>query len=146
MIVFEGRKDLLKLPAQTIVCPVNTVGTLGNGLACAFKVRWPHLLPIYKADCRAGRLREGVCTVAPINDDVQCLFFPSKLDWRNDSDAGMIDSALADIWFRYDLLNIQSLALPMVGCGKGKMDYHYVRRSMDLYLASLPIEVQICLM
>jgi O-acetyl-ADP-ribose deacetylase (regulator of RNase III) len=146
MIVFEGVRDILGLPAQTIVCPVNCVGVMGNGLALAIRLRWPHVLKPYKMLCRSRELRIGTCCVLPLEKDHQLLLLPTKAHYRFDSKPEYIDFALMDIADRYRQLGITELAIPAIGCGKGKLPYHYVRCSMDRYLASIPLPVQICTM
>lgn len=144
MIVFDGVRDILSLPAQTIACPVNCVGVMGNGLALAFKQHWPQLLAPYKRLCRTRELRIGRCCILPLDYDHQVLLIPTKAHWRFDSKPEYIDSALMDIAERYKKLKITELAIGAIGCGKGNMSYSYVRCSMDRYLASIPLPVQIC--
>ena len=44
---------------NTIVCPVNTVGVMGAGLALTIKAIYPELFKKYKEFCKAGALDIG---------------------------------------------------------------------------------------
>ena len=59
MIVSVGPGDLFASRAQTLVCPVNTAGVMGAGLAAAFQRRCPELAADYRRRCAAGMLRLG---------------------------------------------------------------------------------------
>lgn len=145
MIISEQKQDLFSLNVSTIVCPVNTVGTMGNGLALYCKNKYPGLVSFYKDACKTGSLAAGRCVMFKANPSLGILLFPSKTDWRLDSSIDLIEVALMDIWINYQEYQIESLGIPAVGCGKGNLPYEDVRKSLYRWLDSMPIPVHIAL-
>lgn len=140
-IRFEPDGDILHTCHQTVVCPVNTVGVMGKGLALAMSKLYRGLLFNYRKACMKGELDIGKVWVHHHNDYQQILCFPSKKHWRDPSDLKWIDSALKDIAMHWRTLKITSIALPKVGCGEGGLDWKDVCPLIIKYLDPLPIQV-----
>ena len=73
------------------------------------------------------------------------LLFPTKRHWREKSDIKGIEEGLQWIRDNYRAEGIQSLALPALGCGLGKLDWCDVGPLMCRYLADLEIQVAVYL-
>lgn len=145
-IIFEGFGNVLNHEAQTVTCPVNTVGVMGAGLARVMRNRIPGLNRHYKDLCNVGDLMVGKCFTyeVPNQEDKQVLIFPSKEDWKDDSKVEFIESGLQYLLKNYKKLNITSLAIIPVGCGLGKLDYaKQVKPLFDKYLNQMDIDVYI---
>lgn len=144
MIIFEKQGNLFDTTLQTLVCPVNTVGVMGKGLAKEFKDRYPRLLNAYRKACNSGVFhRQGywVWTETPDNK-VLCL--PSKQHWRNPSKVQWIDRSLMMIAQSYQDHGITSMAITPVGCGEGGLDWkRQVRPLIYEHLGGIPLEVGI---
>lgn len=136
MIVYEGPGDIFRSPAQTLVCPVNTKGVMGNGLALAFSQRFPGLLEVYKEYCQSGQFK--VNSLLLLN---RVLCFPTKDDFRYASRLEWIDANLAKLAATYMQHDIQSLAVPGLGCGKGQLSLSEVGPLVYQHLDPLPIDV-----
>lgn len=152
MIAYEGPGNILTSTRQTLVCPVNVVGTMGKGLAKSFADTFPGLLTDYltvfprrsylmRVDAAQGRR----LVVGRIDDARQCLFFPTKLHWRDSSPIGLIVDNLKLLQRVYQELGITSLAVPALGCGEGGLEYCRVRPIFQRAFEPLPIEVDILL-
>lgn len=151
MIVFEGRADIFTSTCQTITCPINVVGTLGNGLAKLFKDNVPGLDIYYRKEYPprptqppAG-LVHRILTYRPPTGP-QVLLFPTKEHWRDPSQLNWIETNLDFVAKHYTNLGIQSLAIPALGCGKGTLPYAEMRRIFYFYLDPIPLPVEICLL
>lgn len=142
MIVDEIVGDMFKTDCQTIAIPVNKVGTLGNGLALYAKKRWPAIDPIYRQCCRDKFFQTRLITI-PVSDSLQILLIPTKNHWKEDSNDWLIEHSLKILAKDYKQLNITSLAMPKIGCGKGNMDYDVVQGMLYKYLDPLDIPVKI---
>lgn len=108
------------LPA---VVPVNCVGVMGAGVAKQAADRYPGLLDEYRkhlAELRSGRS----VYVAEYN----VVLFPTKYDWRDASDLGLIASAARTMPV--------PAVLPRVGAGLGRLDWSDVKRVL---LENLPM-------
>ena len=107
------------LPA---VVPVNCVGVMGAGVAKQAAMRYPGLLAAYRS--HLAELRAGKSVYLP---EYQVVLFPTKYDWRDGSDLGLIASAAR---------SMPCLAvLPRVGAGLGRLDWSDVKRVL---LENLP--------
>ncbi len=149
MIVYEGPGDLFTCRMQTITCSINTVGAMGKGIALEFKQRVPGLYEYY---------RERYCDRPPHYPSIhrlevfsltprrKVLLFPTKDHWRFPSKLGMIQANLEQLACRYEELGIDSLGLPLIGCGHntGQLDWErQVRPLVHHYLDPLPLPVKI---
>ena len=152
-IIFEGERDIFTALADWIVCPVNCVGVMGNGLAKAFSLRYPDLLGHYRSNCKQSRLSPGILysyTPKYINGVLgagkHVLCFPTKDDWRHPSELEYIELGLKCLVQYYSEIGISSIAIPAIGCGQGQLDWlQAVRPLVYRYLDPLPdLQVEIC--
>ncbi len=146
-IVYEGYGNILTHKAQTIACPVNTVGVMGAGIALAMRNRIRGLMDFYKKHCQEGTLAVGRCVTYPIpKKEQQVLLFPTKAHWKDPSEVAYIEEALEYLVEHLATLNVTELALPPIGCGLGKLDYYKeVRPLIHKYLGDVDIDVYVLL-
>lgn len=138
-------EDVLYSSAQTLVLPCNTVGALGAGLAKQFKEKWPEIEWPYKYMCKQFYFESNGLWVYKLESGRQILFFPTKKHWKYPSKLEWIDQGLmrlAKNWQRY---GITSLAVPMLGCGLGDLQWPDVYPLIVEWLDPLPIPVRVCL-
>lgn len=147
MLTEWKKQDIRKFPAQTIICPVNCVGTMGNGLAAAIKDAFPMVYLEYREALRKKNLAIGKCHVWRMDKrtDRQILLFATKQHWVDDSELEYIEKGLINIVDSYEAMGIKSLAIPPVGCGKGNLKFDDVNVLIEKYLDPLPIPVIRCL-
>ena len=142
MIIDEIVGDMLRTDCQTITIPVNMVGTMGNGLALYCKKRWPITNTVYLEACRNKSIRTRL-HVVPVGEK-QILLLPTKNHWMEDSNEWLVRHSLQLLVNDYKSLEITSLAMPKIGCGKGNMDYNEEIRSLLFeYLNPIDIPVKI---
>ncbi|BCU83139.1 hypothetical protein JIR001_29220 [Polycladomyces abyssicola] len=53
------RGNILEADVEALVNPVNCVGTMGKGLAFAFKESYPANFAVYVLACQAGKIKPG---------------------------------------------------------------------------------------
>lgn len=142
-IVYEGYGNVLNHKAQTITCPVNTVGVMGAGLALFMRNRILGLFENYKELCFNGEMVVGTLKVYEVpNKDQQVLLFPTKEHWKDSSKVEYIETGLQYLVDNYKKLNIKELAIVPLGCGLGNLDYNKVVRPLFIkYLEPLDIDV-----
>lgn len=145
MIRSEQKGDIFTSGCQTIVCPVNTVGVMGAGLALQFKRRIPGLFAAYKEACTFKLLTTQKVWVYQVPDsDLQVLCLASKEHWRKPSKLSYVEDSLRDLVERHEELGITSLAIPPIGCGLGQLDYvKCVRPLLEELLEPLELPVDI---
>ncbi|MBI3940397.1 MAG: DUF4433 domain-containing protein [Acidobacteria bacterium] len=161
--LFLAEGDMFFSTMQTLTVSVNTVGIMGKGLASRAKYQFPDVYVFYQDACRKKQLRLGhpylykreSCVDIELADDPETLpgpnatkwflLFATKKHWRYDSDLGVIDQGLAWVVDNYKSEGIESLALPALGCGLGRLDWREVGPIMCRRLAGVSIPIAIYL-
>lgn len=151
-----GQFDLLNSEAQTLVVPVNVVGAMGRGLAKAFSIRSPELFDTYRRHYRGRGYPDAVdnksvlihtlmtCPYPTSTSKQQVLLFPTKKHWLRSTQLDWVDHNLGLLARDYKKHNIQSLAVPALGCGNGELRWRDVLPLMQQHLGPLPIPVWVC--
>ena len=133
--------DLLESDADALVNAINTVGVMSRGIALQFRQSFPDNYKAYKAACKRGEVRTGEMFVTSLwsaHGQRFIINFPTKRDWRQQSDLAYIDAGLVDLVAQVRLRNIRSIAVPPLGCGLGGLDWKDVRPRIEDAFAGLP--------
>lgn len=140
----KGR--LLDSQSQTLVCPVNCVGVMDEGLALSFNHAYPGIFERYKYYCDKSLLRPGMLWLYnAFGRKVLC--FPTRLDDSSKSESNefeCVESGLAKFCATYKDKGITSVAFPLLGFVDGGRLWEST--SMDLlesYLHTVDIPVEI---
>jgi O-acetyl-ADP-ribose deacetylase (regulator of RNase III)/uncharacterized protein YwgA len=133
--MFESR-------AQTLVNTVNCVGVMGKGIALEFKTRFPDMFKDYEAHCRRGEVRLGEPYLYRYLTQPWILNFPTKDHWRSVAKLDDIVRGLDYLSKHYREWGIQSLAVPPLGCGEGRLEWRIVGRTLYRYLSRMDLEVE----
>lgn len=127
MALYFVTGDILASNVQAFVNPVNCQGVMGKGLALQFKRKYPAYFNRYKELCAEGVLRLGRVNVFSSDKAPVLVSFPTKNHWKELSNYPTIDLGLMSLADAIQSLNISSIAIPMLGCGEGKLDWSDVR-------------------
>ena len=122
--------NLLEEQAEALVNTVNCVGVMGKGIALQFKQAFPDNFKQYKKACDTKIVQPGqMFTVATgtLLNPKYIINFPTKRHWRGKSKIEDIQSGLIALVAEVQQLNIQSLAIPPLGCGNGGLDWVHVK-------------------
>jgi O-acetyl-ADP-ribose deacetylase (regulator of RNase III) len=138
--------DIFTSQCDALVNPVNLQGIMGNGLAREFKVRFPTNFKIYKEACYTGeKIYTGKSLVVrdvlrgrTFATPVHIVNFPTKTEWRNDSKIEYIRDGLFDLLEVIEKYKFKSIAIPPLGCGKGKLDWDKVKPLITLFMNEVP--------
>lgn len=128
------RGDILQADAEALVNTVNCVGVMGRGIALQFKKEFPDNFRQYKAVCDEGGMRPGEMLVVNLNrlqNPRYVINFPTKRHWRGKSCIKDIESGLKTLVEDIRQHQIQSVAIPPLGCGLGGLDWSQVRRLIE---------------
>jgi len=143
MIVFE-KGNLLKAEVEALVNTVNTVGVMGKGIALQFKETFPENFKAYRAAVERGELHTGTMFVVPLHrmDGLKYIInFPTKEHWRAPSRIEWIRDGLQDLRRIMLEKEIQSIALPPLGCGNGGLDWAEVKPLIQTALSDLSAKI-----
>jgi O-acetyl-ADP-ribose deacetylase (regulator of RNase III) len=130
--------------AAILVCPVNTVGVMGKGLAKAFADRFIGLAQFHAEVSEQGRFGLGLVAVKTCRergtDDYRsvCLL-PTKGHWRNPSRLSLIYAGLGGLAIYLEQTNPDvSAALPALGCGLGGLRWPDVLPLIEQFCGLFP--------
>jgi len=138
--------NLLETDARAIVNTVNTVGIMGKGIALQFKERFPINFKIYADLCKKGQVQIGKMLVVKENSlhgEKIIINFPTKTEWYKKSQYYYIDEGLKDLVKVIDEYEIESIAIPPLGCGNGGLEWDKVKILLGKYLNDLKIDITI---
>jgi len=139
MAIERGQGNLLTADVDALVNTVNTEGVMGKGLALQFKKAFPDSFASYERACRDGALKTGqVHIVQRLTSPHFIVNFPTKASWRQPSRIEYIRDGLADLIRQVKLLEIQSIAVPPLGCGNGGLQWSVVRPLIVEAFAAVP--------
>ena len=123
--------NLMESPAVALVNTVNTVGVMGKGIALQFKNAFPHNFEVYREACKNKELAIGKILAVKDRDllwgEKLILDFPTKTDWRLPSEYEYIESGLVALREYVIIHQVESLAIPPLGCGNGGLDWLKVK-------------------
>lgn len=140
MITYAPEADISTDQAQLLVNTVNTVGVMGAGVAKAVRLRYPDIMPPYKAACTdpdpRRRLEPGTLHLYTAPDGRLVVNMATKHNWRDPSAYDWVGAGLV---YLNRLLcekrtDIKSVLLPPPGCGHGGLDWADVNRMVRTYL------------
>jgi O-acetyl-ADP-ribose deacetylase (regulator of RNase III) len=136
--------DLFESGAQALVNATNTHGIMGDGIALAFKIRFPDYFAFYRERCEKKLERVGEVTPFwDTNDDGDRVALISLHTMDDLSPARMeyVDGGLEALRGLLLTLGVESIALPALGCGIGGLQWEPVRQSIERFLGDLDPEI-----
>ena len=143
MTIISADGDIFAARADALVNPVNTEGVMGKGLALQFKRAFPEVFAAYQRVCRSGDLVTGCVHIVHRATQPRIIVnFPTKRRWRDPSKLEYVRSGLRDLVARVRELDISSIAIPMLGCGNGGLEWSLVRPVIVAAFEELP-EVEV---
>lgn len=120
-------RDIFKSGAKALVNPVNCKGVMGKGLALQFKLRFPQNFKLYKQACSDGSLVIGTVFGTRRPDGFHIINFPTKNHWKEPSNIQYIIDGLSSMSkYLFKHPEIDSVALPAIGCGLGGLSWEDV--------------------
>ena len=137
--------NLLQSPAVALVNTVNTAGVMGKGIALQFKKAFPHNFEVYREACKNKELAIGKILAVKARNllwgEKLILNFPTKTDWRLPSEYEYIERGLVALREYVTIHQVESLAIPPLGCGNGGLDWQKVKAMMEDALGYFQIPV-----
>lgn len=137
--------NLLESSAVALVNTVNTVGVMGKGIALQFKKAFPYNFEVYREACKNRELAIGkILAVKDRNlllGEKLIINFPTKTDWRLPSEYEYIEKGLVALKDYVISHEVESLAIPPLGCGNGGLDWLKVKTMIADALGDFEIPV-----
>ncbi len=135
--------DILESKAHAIVNTVNCVGVMGKGIALEFKKKFPEMYEDYEKRCKAHEVNLGKPYLYKYLIGSWVINFPTKGHWRTVSRLSDIEEGLDFLEKHYKQWEIQSLAVPSLGCGHGQLEWRVVGPILYRHLSRFDIPIEI---
>ena len=135
--------NLFESNAQTLVNTVNCVGVMGKGVALEFKKRFPAMFEDYVTRCERKEVHLGEPYLYRDASGRQIVNFPTKDHWRSPSRLADIERGLDYFVRHFRAWEIQSVAMPPLGCGNGGLEWSEVGPLIYRKLHGLPIDIEV---
>jgi O-acetyl-ADP-ribose deacetylase (regulator of RNase III) len=129
--------------AGALVNPVNCIGVHGKGLAREFKRRYPWAIAIFAKEIARRPFETGDVIGAARALEPRIIFFPTKIHWRDESRLEWIDSGLDALVEHCEDHDLDTIAIPALGCGLGGLDWELVRPMIEHAFATHRTEAMI---
>lgn len=137
------RGDLFADDANVLVCPVNTEGVMGKGLALEFRRRFPQLereyLKLIASEDRT--FWPGAFRIVTLANSQTIGLAATKGYWRQPSQIGWIDAILRQVPQWASIRDGGSIAIPALGCGLGGLPWSVIRPLMEHYLGNIDARI-----
>ncbi len=141
-MIFEQSGAIFSSGAEVLVNPVNCVGVMGAGLAKQFKIRFPEMFDEYVQACRLGVLKYPGCVLHQTGSEPRYIISLSTKDhWRDESKIEDVVVALGSLREICELYQVESVAIPALGCGLGGLEWSDVRAAIFKEFANAPFSV-----
>lgn len=141
--MIKKKGDLFSTTARALGHGVNCDGVMGAGIAVAFKEKFPKNYITYRNACDTKMLRPGEALVNYEDNfhiaNISSQDKPGKnarYDWAFQ---GFLDAAL-----QLDIRNINVLAIPLIGCGIGGLEWdgvEYLLKAVEVIVPGFEFEV-----
>ncbi|NTW04275.1 MAG: macro domain-containing protein, partial [Oscillochloris sp.] len=102
---------------------------------------WAANFSAYQAACKRGEVVPGRMFVVPtgqLTNPRYIINFPTKRHWRGKAQMEDIEAGLVDLIATVRDRQINSLAVPPLGCGNGGLNWDEVRPKIEAAFAELP--------
>ena len=132
--------DIFAQPVQALINPVNTVGVMGKELAIQFKNRYPQYFAYYQNQCASGELCMGTVRGYDVGEYI-VVSFPTKKHWSDNSQLSDIIAGLKYLKSYIAKFQMQSIAIPALGCGLGSLQWTGVKSAIETILSDCPCDI-----
>jgi O-acetyl-ADP-ribose deacetylase (regulator of RNase III) len=125
--MIKKKGDLFTSTAQAIGHGVNCHGVMGSGIAVAFKEKFPRNYVSYRNACQTKMLQPGETIV--FNEGGLFIFnIASQAQPGANATYPFLFSAAYDAAQQAVALGINRLAIPLIGCGIGGLEWKHAEK------------------
>lgn len=120
------RGDLFTTELKAIGHGVNCSGVMGAGIAKPIKDKWPNNFKNYEAACRGGFLAPGY-TMVVVEDGMSIFNMATQSRPGRFARYDWVFGAALDAAEQAVEMGLDSIAIPMIGCGIGGLKWENVK-------------------
>ena len=138
MIVYNNGADILDFPGP-IVNPINVLGVSGAGLAFQVARRWVDVSKTVHSAGIRGKIRIGSVLSVIVDEPTEwVLCVPTKRHYRDPSRLEDVVAGIGALRVEAERLRLDTLAVPLLGCGLGGLQWELVRPEIERVFAGWP--------
>ena len=116
---------------------------MGAGLAKQFKNMFPALNRHYVSLCKKKELEIGVPELVRSTFGSDFVLFPTKQHWKNPSRIQWVDWGLEVLAEMIADKEIESIAIPPLGCGLGGLKWDTVKELIEEHLGDFNTVIEV---
>lgn len=136
--------DLFSSTALAIGHGVNTQGAMGSGIAKVFREKFPWNYNIYHNSCMTGLLLPGETLIFKEHGLLIANIASQEKTGRNATYKFLMSAATDAAAQLFDIYNINRLAIPLIGCGIGGLEWDGVEvilKAVEIIVPGFEFEV-----
>lgn len=127
--------NIFSVDANVLVCPVNTKGVMGAGLAKQFAAIYPGQSRQYINACNADRIKPGDCFFSEHESyEHELAFIATKDHWKYPSQLEWVEAGVQSLAQQNDT-RYSWIAMPAIGCGLGGLPWISVQEVLERVLS-----------
>jgi O-acetyl-ADP-ribose deacetylase (regulator of RNase III) len=141
--MIKKKGDLFSSTARALGHGVNCQGVMGAGIAVAFKEKFPKNYQTYHNACATQMLSPGEAMVN-YEDNLHIANIASQEKPGKDARYDWTFHGLLDAALQLDIRDINTLAIPLIGCGIGGLEWEgveYLVRAVEVIVPGFEFEV-----
>src|SRR3989338_6783026 len=119
----------------------NTVGKMNAGIANQFKQHFPEMFRDYKDRCRKGIFLPGDAYIFYNEEKPHVINLATQ--GQGSAQISYIESSLDNLRNIVLCDRVESIAMPRIGSGLGKLDWNIIKEIIERYLRDLELKVEI---
>lgn len=140
MIEYKFR-NLFCSEADALAQGCNTIGKMNDGIAKQFRKKFPEMYEDYKKRCRRGLFLPGQGYIFYNKNPPHII----NLATQGNEGAGIVyvESALKWLSDSHEDISINSVAMPKIAAGLGKLEWEIVKEIIEKYFKNSDLNVEI---
>lgn len=142
--MIKRKGSLFDTDARAIGHGVNTQGVMGSGIAVEFKNRFPKNFTAYRNACVTGLFRPGEAFVFPEGSTVVANIASQEKTGKSAKYSYLLTATVDAALSLKDYYGIDTLAIPLIGCGIGGLEWpavEYILRAVEIIVPNFEFEV-----
>jgi len=142
--MIKRKGNLFDTTAKAVGHGVNTEGVMGSGIAVEFKNRFPKNYQAYRNACLTGLFQPGEAFVYVEDGMTIANIASQKHPGPNAAYSWLLTASVDAALNLMDFHHIDTLAIPLIGCGIGGLEWpavEYVLRAVEIIVPNFEFEV-----
>lgn len=130
VIYTKGNIFLINQEVIAFAHGCNCAGSMGKGIAVAFRYKWPKMYQEYKRLCLINKFQLG--EVFHWQEESYHIFnLGTQKHWRSKAELNAIKKSIINMVTLAEQQSIKTIALPKIGAGLGGLSWQVVKNTIQ---------------